>query len=59
MSNPPKLMITQIKVGTNIVWQDPIWAYQQAIDKTEERLKTSEYKEAKELITRIIEKKSK
>lgn len=50
-------MITQVKVGGNVIWQDPVWAYQQAIDKTEKQLETSELKEAKEFIARIMEKK--
>lgn len=55
--NNPQLKITQIRVGNNILWQDPVWAYQQMTEAVEKRLTTSDFKEAKELINRITGKK--
>lgn len=55
--NPQRVKITQVKVNGAIIWQDPEIALSNLFAVTEERLKTSEYKEAKEVIKYIMEKK--
>lgn len=52
-----RLKITNVKLNGVVIWRDPEIVLNEWFDNMDKKLVDSEYKEAKEVIARIMEKK--
>jgi len=52
-----KVMITNVKLNGTVVWENPTIVYDRMIDETEKKLIESDFKESKNLLKKIMEKK--